>query len=142
MAGVNKVIIMGRLGQTPELKTIQSGDCVTTLSIATSKKWKNKQGQDQEKTEWHRVIAWRKAAETICKFLQKGDMIYVEGELQTRTWEENGAKRYATEILCTSFQFCGNSGGGGQRPSGPPTPGTAPDFGYGGGFDANDEIPF
>lgn len=139
MAGVNKVIIMGRLGQTPELKSLPSGEMLTNLSIATSKKWKDKNtNQEHEKTEWHRVTVWRKAAETICKYMTKGSMIYVEGELQTRSWDDNGVKKYATEILCTGFQFCGSVGDGGSRPSAPP-PGSAPEFPL---YDASDEIPF
>lgn len=138
MSGVNKVIIMGRLGATPELKNLPSGDSYTSLSIATSEKWKDKEGKEHEKTEWHRVTAWRKAAETICKYMQKGSMIYIEGKLQTRSWEDNGTKKYATEIVCQNFQFCGGATGATSRPEVPP-PDAAPDMNYGFNEDA---IPF
>jgi len=106
MSGVNKVIIVGRLGQNPELKYTPSGVAVCNMSIATSEKWKDKQGQMQEKTEWHRVIVWSKQAEHCSNYLQKGSQAYVEGRLETRKWtDKEGNEKYTTEIIANTVQF-------------------------------------
>ena len=98
---VNKVILIGNLGRDPEVRTTSSGDPVATLSIATSRTWADRQGQRQEATEWHRVIVWRKLAELAQRFLAKGSKVYVEGRLETRSWDDQqtGQKRYSTEIV-------------------------------------------
>ena len=111
MAGINKVIIVGRLGQDPEMKTLAQGSVVTRLNIATSETWMDKNGQKQERTEWHRISVWGKLAELCGKYLAKGRQVYVEGKLQTRSWEENGNKRYATEITAQTVQFLGGQTG-------------------------------
>lgn len=108
MAGVNKVIIVGRLGQDPEVKTIAGGNTVARLNIATSENWNDKNGQKQERTEWHRVVVWGKLAELCGKYLSKGRQAYVEGRLQTRSWEDQqGQKKYTTEIVASTVQFLG-----------------------------------
>lgn len=105
MASVNKVIIVGRLGQEPEMRSTNSGQQVCTLNIATSETWM-KDGKKEEKTEWHRVILWGKQAENANKYLKKGRLVYIEGKLQTRTWQDQqGSKRFTTEILANSMQF-------------------------------------
>ena len=107
MAGINKVIIVGRLGSDPEMKAVGQGSTVTRLSVATSESWLDKSGQKQERTEWHRVTVWGKLAELCGKYLAKGRQVYVEGKLQTRSWEDNGQKKYATDIVASTVQFLG-----------------------------------
>jgi single-strand DNA-binding protein len=107
---VNKVIILGRLGQDPELKYTPSGTSVCNFSLATSESWTDKSGQKQEKTEWHRIVVWGKLAELCNQYLTKGRQAFVEGKLQTRSWEDkDGSKRYATEILASTVQFIGGA---------------------------------
>lgn len=150
MSGINKVIIVGRLGNDPELKTLAGGQAVARLSIATSEAWMGKDGQKQERTEWHRVTVWGKLAEICGKHLSKGRQVYVEGKLQTRQWEDpQGQKRYSTEITANTVQFLG---GGNERSMGQGTgasasSGNSNDFGFNDfgpepSFDAADEIPF
>jgi single-strand DNA-binding protein len=95
MAGINKVILIGRLGKEPELRYTPNGDAVVTLTIATSDEWKDKtSGEKQERVEWHRVVLWRKLAEIAGNYLKKGSQVYIEGKLQTRSWEDkDGNKR-------------------------------------------------
>ena len=105
-SGIKKVILVGNLGQDPEVKYTAGGDAVTTLSIATSDSWKDKDtGQDQERTEWHRVVLWRRLAEIAGEYLNKGSKVYVEGQLRTRKWEQEGQTRYTTEIIARELQF-------------------------------------
>ena len=109
MSGVNKVIVVGRLGSDPEVKTIPSGQTVANFSVATSENWTDKDGQKQERTEWHRVVVWQKLADVCGKFLSKGRQVYLEGRLQTRSWEDQqGQKRYTTEIVASTVQFLGS----------------------------------
>ena len=105
MSGVNKVIIIGRLGQDPEVKAVGQGNTVTRLNVATSENWNSKDGQKQERTEWHRVTVWGKLAEICGKYLAKGRQVYVEGRLQTNSYEKNGVKMYSTEIVATDVRF-------------------------------------
>lgn len=109
MSGVNKVIIIGRLGQDPEMKAVGQGTTVTRLNVATSENWTGKDGQKQERTEWHRVVVWGKLAEICGKYLAKGRQVYVEGRLQTTSYEKNGVKMYSTEIVATTVQFLGSA---------------------------------
>ena len=146
MAGVNKVIIVGRLGNTPELKTLSPGSMVATFSVATSESWV-KDGQKQEKTEWHRIVVWGKQAENCSKYLAKGRQVYIEGRLQTRSWEDNqGQKKYSTEIIANTVQFLGS-----QNESTASTNNynsshsddfATQDFGPEPKFDTSEEIPF
>lgn len=110
MSGINKVILIGRLGADPEVKTVTGGNNVARLSVATSENWTDREGQKQERTEWHRIVVWGKLAEICGKYLAKGRQVYVEGRLQTRSWEDNGQKKYSTEIVANTVQFLGNAG--------------------------------
>ena len=104
--GVNKVILVGNLGQDPEIRYMQNGKAVANLSMATSEAWKDQQGQQQEKTEWHRVIAFDKLAEIIGEYVKKGSKIYCEGKLQTRKWtDQQGVERYSTEVVISEMQM-------------------------------------
>src|SRR4029079_14769160 len=145
---VNKVILIGNLGRDPEVRSTPSGQPVASFTLATNRKWKDKNGQRQEQTEWHNVVCWGRQAEVAGQYLTKGKRIYVEGRLQTRSWEDrqSGAKRDRTEIICENFQMLGGRGGGGDfeggggHPSGP----SFDDGGGGGGFGEpeDDDIPF
>lgn len=105
---VNKVIVLGRLGQDPELRYTPTGNSVCNFSLATSENWTDKSGQRQEKTEWHRIVVWGKLAELCNQYLGKGRQCYVEGKLQTRSWDDQqGNKKYTTEILASTVQFLG-----------------------------------
>jgi single-strand DNA-binding protein len=121
---VNKAIIVGRLGSDPEVRYTQSNTAVATLSIATSERFKDRDGQMQEKTEWHRCVAWGRTAEICQQYLKKGSQVYVEGPIQTRSWDDqNGQKRYTTEIKILTMQMLdsrSDSMGGGQNNGGAP----------------------
>jgi len=122
MAGrsINKVILIGNLGQDPELRYTNSGVAVATFSVATSETWKDPDGNQQERTQWHNIVAWRKLAEICGEYLKKGSRIYVEGRLQYRTYDDkNGVKRYVTEIVMDQLMML-DSKGGGQRGEAPP----------------------
>ncbi len=115
MAGVNKVILIGRLGRDPEVRYTPDGTAVANFSIATSDQWTDKNsGEKREKTEWHRIVAWRRLGEICGEYLAKGREVYVEGKLQTRSWEQDGITRYMTEIVASTVQFIGGAQGGGQ----------------------------
>lgn len=107
---VNKVILLGRLGQDPELKYTPGGSAVCNFSLATTEAWTDKQGQKQEKTEWHRIVVWGKLAELCNQYLAKGRQAFLEGRLQTRSWDDkDGNKKYTTEILASTVQFIGGA---------------------------------
>jgi single-strand DNA-binding protein len=113
MASLNRVFILGNLGQDPELRYTAGQTAVATLNVATTENWLGRDGQRQENTEWHRVVVWGKQAENCSKYLAKGRSVFVEGRLQTRSWEDkNGQKRYTTEINASTVQFIGGAGGG------------------------------
>jgi single-strand DNA-binding protein len=136
MAGINKVILVGHLGQDPEIRYMADGTAVANFSIATSETWKDKQsGEKKERTEWHRIVAWRNLGELCGKYLSKGRQVYVEGKLQTRSWEKDGVTRYTTEIVATDVQFLGggrdDAGGRGRNAGGGGGGGNhVPDRGY------------
>jgi single-strand DNA-binding protein len=144
MSGINKVILIGRLGQDPEVRYTPSGVAVANFSIATSEEWTEKDtGEKKERTEWHRIVAWRRLGEICGEYLSKGRQVYIEGRLQTRSWDDrDGNKRYTTEIVANDVQFLGSRDmGDGGRPSG--------GMGGGGGFQGapgpgpeDDDIPF
>ena len=114
--GVNKVILVGNLGQDPEIRYMQNGKAVANLSMATSEAWKDQQGQQQEKTEWHRVIAFDKLAEIIGEYVKKGSKIYCEGKLQTRKWtDQQGVERYSTEVVISEMQMLDSKPQGQQQ---------------------------
>lgn len=143
MSGVNKVILVGRLGADPEVKAIGNGSTVCRLNLATSETWV-KDGQKQERTEWHRITVWGKLAEICGKHLSKGRQVYVEGKLQTRKWEDaKGETRYTTEIVASTVQFLGSAGA--ERSSNASSGGDDfghQDFGPEPSFDSSEEIPF
>lgn len=115
MGSVNKVILVGNLGRDAELRSTAGGAAMSTFSLATTEVWNDKQGQKQEKTEWHRIVLWGKQAESLQEYLVKGKQIYVEGRLQTRQWDDKeGNKRYTTEIKADRITLLGGGGGGGR----------------------------
>ncbi len=116
MASVNKVILIGNLGRDPEVRYMPSGDAVANISIATTETWKDKNGEKQEKTEWHRVAMFGKTAEIAGEYLKKGSQVYIEGRLETRKWtDKEGQERYTTEIRADRMQMLGSRSGGSER---------------------------
>ena len=122
MASVNKVILIGNLGQDPEVKYMPSGGAVTNISIATTENWKDKAtGEKKEKTEWHRVVFFNRLAEIVGEYLRKGSQVYVEGQLRTNKWQDQGgADRYSTEIVAREMTMLGGKAGGSSDFSPPP----------------------
>jgi single-strand DNA-binding protein len=122
---VNKVILVGRLGQNPEVRYTPSGQAVANFSLATNESWTDKAGQKQERTEWHRIVVWGKLAELCNQYLSKGRQAYIEGRMQTREWQDkDGQKKYTTEVQAQTVQFLGGQAGEGVRQDRP-----ARDFG-------------
>ncbi|HWA14123.1 MAG TPA: single-stranded DNA-binding protein [Burkholderiales bacterium] len=153
MASVNKVILVGNLGRDPEVRYLPSGDAVANVTLATTETWKDKSGEKQEQTEWHRVAMFGKTAEIAGEYLKKGSQVYIEGRLQTRKWtDKEGQERYTTEIRCDRMQMLGSRSGGSERMAPPdddaPARSSAPakkaaPAGKGGNFDdMEDDIPF
>jgi single-strand DNA-binding protein len=150
---LNKVMLIGNLGRDPEVRSTPSGQPVASFTLATSRRWKDKSGQRQEQTEWHNIVVWGRQAEVAGQYLTKGKQVYIEGRLQTRSWDDRntGEKKYRTEIVCENFQMLGQRGG--DFDTGGPGPGTGgpgggsgggPSYdegGYGGGPE-DDDIPF
>jgi single-strand DNA-binding protein len=146
MGSVNRVILVGNLGRDAEVRHMAGGQAVATLNLATTENWKDKEGQRQEKTEWHRVVVWGRTAEALGQYLTKGKQIAIEGRIETRQWDDkDGNKRYTTEIKADRVTLLGSGGGGGGGRSG------GPDREYGGGVSApmsepadmpEDDIPF
>jgi len=156
---VNKVILLGNLGRDPEVRSTPSGQSVASFSLATSRKWRDKNGNKQEETEWHNIVVWGKQAEIAGQYLKKGKQIFLEGRLQTRSWEDrqSGEKKYRTEVVCDNFQMLGqrgdDMGGGGGGSYGGGGGGSYDEGGGGGGGNAgggggyggepeDDDIPF
>lgn len=154
MASVNKVILVGNLGRDPETRYMPDGGAITNISIATTSQWKDKNGEKQEATEWHRISFFGKLAEIAGEYLKKGSQVYVEGRIRTRKWQDkDGTDKYSTEIVADSMQMLGSrqgmgggdggggdyakasSGGGGAKPA--PAKGGAAKF-----DDMDDDIPF
>jgi single-strand DNA-binding protein len=128
MAGVNKVILIGNLGRDPELRYTQSGQAVANFTLATTERFPGKDGERQERTEWHRVVAWGRTAELCAQYLSKGRSVYVEGRLQTREWENReGQKQRTTEVVALTVQFLGGRGEGGGASAGGPSRTASPD---------------
>jgi single-strand DNA-binding protein len=135
---LNKVMLIGNLGRDPEVRTTPSGQPVANFTLATNRRWTDREGNRQEQTEWHRIVCWGKQAEIAGQYLRKGKQVFVEGRLQTRSWEDrkSGEKRSTTEVVCDNFQMLGGRGGDGleaPEPQGLPEPE--------GGL-ADDDIPF
>ena len=124
--GINKVILVGRLGKDPEVRYIPNGGAVANLQVATSESWRDKQtGEIREQTEWHRVVLFGKLAEVAGEYLRKGAQVYIEGQLRTRSWEDNGITRYVTEILVKTtgtMQMLGRAAGTQPQPESQPEP--------------------
>ena len=117
--GVNKVIIVGNLGQDPEVRYMPNGNAVANITVATSESWKDQQGQMQERTEWHRIVLYRRLAEIADEYLRKGSKVYLEGRLQTREWQDpQGQKRYTTEIIVNEMQMLDSRNTGTGAPAG------------------------
>ena len=117
--GVNKVILVGNLGNDPEVRYMPNGNAVANVSLATSETWKDKStGEQQEKTEWHRVVFFNRLAEIVEQYVKKGTKLYVEGRLQTRSWDQDGVKRYSTEVVANEMQMLDSRGGVSQDFSG------------------------
>lgn len=112
---INKAILIGNLGADPEIRYTQNGTPVATFNIATTERWKDQEGQMQESTEWHRIVAWRKLADICGQYLQKGSRVYIEGKIQTRKWQDqNGVERYTTEIQAREMKMLSPRGEGGM----------------------------
>lgn len=145
---INKAIIIGNLGSDPEIRYTQSGTQVATFNVATTERWKGQDGQMQESTEWHKIVAWQRLAEICGEYLHKGSKVYIEGKIQTRKWQDqNGNDKYTTEIVAREMKMLsprggegsgGSGGGGGQHDNSFPEPAAAGNFGGGTGED----VPF
>ncbi len=153
--GINKVILVGNVGNDPEVRYMPNGNAVANVSIATSESWKDKgTGEQQERTEWHRVVFFNRLGEIVEQYVKKGSKLYVEGRLQTRSWEQDGVKRYSTEIVANEMQMLDSRGGQsdsdyGQQRSAPPQQSSGGGGGsqqpqpQAGNFDNfDDDIPF
>lgn len=138
--GLNKVMLIGHLGSDPELRYTEGNIPVATFNIATNESYKDQSGNLVERTEWHRIVAWRKLAELFGEYLKKGSKVYIEGKLQTRSWDDkDGNKRYTTEVVCNDFMFLdarGAGDGGSQSGSAPPPSAPAS------GGKEDDDLPF
>lgn len=142
MGSVNKVILVGNLGRDPELRHTPSGAAVASFTLATNEVWTNKDGQREVKTEWHRIVAFGKLAEICSQYLTKGKQIYLEGKLQTRSWEDrDGNKRYATEIVASNMVMLGRAPEVGPDVYAPPISDNGPGS-EGLGGPPEDDIPF
>lgn len=142
VSSMNKVILIGRLGGDPELKYTSNGTAQALINLATSERWKDSDGNQQEKTEWHRVIAWRRQAEFAGEWLKKGRLVCIEGKLSTRSWEKDGQKRYMTEVVADNITMLGSKaeGGGGDSKGTPPKQEEPPDNGD--TMEDDDDLPF
>lgn len=138
---INKVILVGHLGQDPEVRSMPSGQPVTSFRMATNRKWTDRDGNKQEQTEWHSIVCFGRQAEIAGQYLTKGKQVFVEGRLQTRSWEdkETGKKMYRTEIVCNNFQMLGGRSGYESAPQAPAEFAAEPDMNAG---PTDDDIPF
>jgi single-strand DNA-binding protein len=154
MAGVNKVILVGNLGKDPEVRYLENGAVVANFPIATSESYKDRTtGERKEQTEWHNIVLWRGLAEVAEKYLKKGNQVYIEGKLRTRSWEKDGVTRYTTEVVGDNMTMLGSPSGGGSGNSGyvAPQPQDEPQRNQSSGTgpsvdqsteDATDDLPF
>ena len=148
--GVNKVILVGNLGKDPEVRYMPNGNAIANITLATIESWKDKQsGEQQEKTEWHRIVMFRRLGEIAGEYLKKGSQVYIEGKLQTRKWQDNsGNDRYTTEIVASDMQMLGGRGGGGSAEfssnsaSAQAAPAQSAPAPAAAGGDFDDDIPF
>lgn len=148
MASINKVILIGNLGKDPEIRYMPNGDAVTNITLATTETWKDKTGEKQEKTEWHRITFYRKLAEIVGEYLKKGRSVYVEGRLETRKWTDKaGVDRYTTEVIASDMKMLGSKPGSSfeveNKNENTPISKDAPTNKNSSGFgDMDDDIPF
>ncbi|MFP6807702.1 MAG: single-stranded DNA-binding protein [Pseudomonadales bacterium] len=146
--GINKVILVGNLGNDPETRYMPDGGAVTNITVATSQGWKDKDsGEQRERTEWHRVVFFRRLAEIAGEYLKKGSKVYVEGQLRTRQWEKDGQKHYTTEIVASEMQMLDSRGGGGgggmpSNSGGGSSSNSSQDYDPPPSDDFDDDIPF
>jgi len=138
MAGVNRVILLGHLGADPEMRYTADGTAVCNFRMATTEKFKDRQGNMQERTEWHKVVAWRKLAEICGQYLAKGNQVYIEGRIRNESWEKDGVKQYSYKIEADNMTMLGGPGGRGQDRQ----PEPEPPFGPPQGGTPEDDIPF
>lgn len=146
MSGLNKVMLIGRLGKDPEVRNLENGVAVANFTMATSESYKDRTtGEKKEVTEWHNIVLWRGLAEITQKYLHKGDLVYIEGKLRTRSWEKEGVTRYTTEIVADNMTMLGSRGGNsgssssdyGSRPAE-----KTPSENFGSSGDTTDDLPF
>ena len=145
MSGVNKVILVGRLGKDPEVRNLDNGATVANFTVATSESYKDKTtGEKKEITEWHNIVLWRGLAEVAQKYLHKGDMVYIEGKLRTRSWEKEGVTRYTTEVLGDNMTMLSTKGSsGGSLGYNAPEPASADNYRAHAPVDnSTDDLPF
>ena len=143
--GLNKVMLIGHVGKDPELKYTPGGKAVATFNVATDESYKDKSGNLQARTEWHRIVTWERRAEVMGEYLKKGQLVYVEGRLQTRSWDDkDGNKRYMTEIVADNVQFLGGkkSEAGGASSTAASVPPPAEDFPPPSGAQDEEDLPF
>ena len=143
---INKAILIGNLGADPEIRYTQSGTQVATFNVATTERWRGQDGQMQESTEWHKIVAWARLAEICGEYLQKGSRVYIEGRIQTRKWQDqNGNDRYTTEIIAKEMKMLsprGDGGQGGEYGRGGKGYDSFPEPPGGFGGDTGDDVPF
>jgi single-strand DNA-binding protein len=143
VAGVNKAIIVGNLGRDPEMRSTQNGTQIANFSVATSRRYNNREGQMQEETEWHRVVAFGRLAEICGQYLHKGKQVYIEGRIQTRSWEDDsGQKKYMTEIVANEMQMLGSRGDAPSADFGSPPPAAASSAAGSSSASEDDDLPF
>lgn len=143
MAGVNKVILVGNLGKDPEVRNLENGATVANFTMATSETYKDKTtGEKKVITEWHNIVLWRGLADIASKYLHKGDQVYIEGKLRTRSWEKEGVTRYTTEIVGDNMTLLGSKPGGGDRSSAPQYSQPTGDDLKGAPDNSTDDLPF
>ena len=152
MSGVNKVILVGRLGKDPEVRNLENGAAVANFTLATSESYKDKTtGEKKEITEWHNVVLWRGLAEISQRYLHKGDMVYIEGKLRTRSWEKEGVTRYTTEVVADNMTMLSTKGSGGGQSGGsyapantyaPAAAGGSDNYSAANAVDSADDLPF
>lgn len=147
MASVNKVIFIGNLGKDPEVRAMGNGESVCNFSIACTESWKDKSGAKQEKTEWVNIVMYKRLAEIAGEYLKKGSQVYIEGRLETQTWEKDGVKQYKTQVVANEMKMLGgnrdSSGGSRQGEKYQESPARKPEpSGYQAATDIDDDIPF
>ncbi|WP_255647417.1 single-stranded DNA-binding protein [Fulvivirga sedimenti] len=148
MSGVNKVILVGRLGKDPEVRHLESGAAVANFPIATSETYKDRNtGERREQTEWHNIVVWRGLADVAERYLHKGDLVYIEGKLRTRSWEKEGITRYTTEVVADNMTMLGGRTSESDNtpyaePTKKPEPATSDSSGMNNGGDLDDDLPF